>query len=338
MQGLSYFRKMNFEKAKAFSVELEEMNPPKICSGYPLVYLEHLLNHKEYYLDIYTRVFGEILKKSGKKAEEVSIVDYGCGNGLLGCFAMFCGFGNVIFQDVDPEFLNSSKALAKGLHLNDGIYIPGEIENLREQRLRIDAVAGTDVIEHIYDLDNFFSVLQELNAEMISVFTTAANPFNPFIVNRLKQLHRKDEFIGNDGSGLSGKPHLPFLEIRKKIISSNFPRLKNIEEMSRATRGLKELDILNAVKNYELTNRLPQPAPNFNTCHPLTGSWTERILSEEEYKKLYSKYGFRIEIIPGFYNNYSTGLKAGKSFLLNTLVALLGKTFSPFIIITGYKK
>ena len=75
-----------------------------------------------------------------------------------------------------------------------------------------------------------------------------------------------------------------------------------------------------------------------NTCDPITGSWTERLLSFEEYKELYNINGFDIEIKPGLYNNHQ---KIIKSFLISIInfsirtLPLWGFYISPLIILTG---
>jgi hypothetical protein len=283
-------------------------------------------------------VLSRILDNSGKKAGDISMVDYGCGNGLLGLFAWYCGFSRVIFQDVDEEFLVAAKNICEKFDASKVLFVKGEIECLINQRLSVDAVVGTDVIEHIYDLEDFLSRVKTLNPAMVTVFTTAANPFNPFIRKRLRSLQIKDEIIGSDGSGLSGDAHPPFVETRYRLISQKFPELGNASELAVSTRGLAGIDIENAVQQYQLTKCLPVPAHESNTCNPLTGSWTERLLTGDEYVDLFKKYGFSIEIKAGFYNSYREGAKGIFAGLLNNLVSVLGKTFSPFIIISGKKK
>ncbi|RYG54738.1 MAG: methyltransferase domain-containing protein [Chitinophagaceae bacterium] len=327
------------KKAAEFSLLLKSIKADEICAaGYARKYLEHLTANSEFYTAIYRQVLSDILANSGKKAGEINMVDYGCGNGLLGLFAWYCGFSKIIFQDVDEEFLTAAKNLCERFDADKVSFVHGEIGLLINQRQSIDAIAGTDVIEHIYDLVDFFSIVRTLNPAMVTVFTTAANPFNPLIRKRLRSLHVQDEIVGGDGSGLSGNAHPPFLEARYRLISEKFPKLENARELAVATRGLAGIDIKNAVQQYQLTKHLPVPAHESNTCDPLTGNWTERLLTGDEYADLFNKYGFSIEIKAGFYNSYREGAKGILAGLLNNIVSVLGKTFSPFIIITGRKK
>ena len=329
------------EQGRNFLEALENVDAKSVCNeGYARTYLQHLLTHKEYYVAIYSSVLIELQEQFGERERSLCIVDYGCGNGLLGLFALQCGFGSVIFQDSDDEFLAAAERLSNILGFKNAQFIAGDIDNLLNNFANVDAVIGTDVIEHIYDLDQFFETVRVINSQMVTVFTTAANPYNPVIVSRLKKLQRRDEYSGNDGlSGdLSGGPHLPYFEMRKRYIMKNFPAVENVTELARATRGLAAEDIIAAVKKYQLTNRLPVPVHSTNTCNPVTGSWTERLLNASHYNELYNKHGFRLHIKAGFYNRHKSGAAGLVYGLLNVIVAVLGKTFSPFIILSGSKK
>ncbi|RYG41050.1 MAG: methyltransferase domain-containing protein [Chitinophagaceae bacterium] len=331
---------MNHDRtAGEFCHRLRNINAGEVAGeGYARSYLDHLIKNCEYYTAIYKSVLNEVEAATGKEAKEITIVDYGCGNGLLGLFAWYCGFGQVIFQDVDDDFLDSAERLCKSCKADRVSFVKGEIGGLVGKPLRIDAVAGTDVIEHIYNLDDFLSKVKFLNPSMVTVFTTAANPSNPFLVKKIRELQYKDEYLGNEGGNLSGKPHPPFIETRRAIIAEKFPDVKEVDELAAATRGLAGADIVKAVDEFILTKRLPAPAQDANTCDPLTGSFTERILSISQYNELYARHGFKLEIKRGFYNGRKKGLKGLPGKVLNKLLFFLGKTFSPFIIIKGFQK
>jgi hypothetical protein len=78
------------------------------------------------------------------------------------------------------------------------------------------------------------------------------------------------------------------------------------------------------------------------TCDPVTGSWSERLLSFEEYKLLYHTNGFSLSIKNGFYNTHQSNfLKKTAVLFVNTLskfFPVLGKRFSPFITLIGKKE
>ncbi|MBC7866051.1 MAG: hypothetical protein H7X88_00830, partial [Gloeobacteraceae cyanobacterium ES-bin-316] len=207
----------------------------------------------------------------------------------------------------------------------------------------IHAVIGTDVIEHIYSLDHFFAFIAEINTEMLTVFTTASNPHN-FIKNRkLKKLQLQDELQGGDPSDsvLAGaEKNEAFIVLRRKIIEDNFPSFNHDEviQLSQVTRGLNKPSILKAVNLLLTTGKMPEPDIHVtNTCNPLTGSWTERILPIKKYQEIYSSNGFYLQVHNGFYNNHAAGLKKYLNIILNIIVKIAGKYAAPFISLVGYK-
>ena len=339
-------RAENFtEYISAFEKELEHVAIDSISEEpYCKKYLFHLLEHKKYYLAIYADVLYKLVTHSSGDKSKITLVDYGSGNGLLGLFAKFCGFKKVILIDIDAKFIIASQQLSAQLNIPIDGYITGGIDALQLYcKSEIpDAITGTDVIEHIYDLEGFLSGLQQINSSIVSVFTTASNPVNFFKVRALKKIQMKDELVGGGPSDhiLFGEVALePFLKIRQQIISKKYNSLPDTElfALSKATRGMIEADIIKAAEQYHISKKLPAPAADSNTCNPLNGSWTERILSLDAYISLYSTVGFTCKFYAGFYNEYEGGAGAFVKKLLNASLNILGNRISPYIVIVGYR-
>jgi 2-polyprenyl-3-methyl-5-hydroxy-6-metoxy-1,4-benzoquinol methylase len=332
-------------KIPSFAAKLGKLNLDSLdISDYSRRYLSHLVAHRLYYLAIYAEVLDNLLRYSSKKIEEISVVDYGAGNGLLGIFAKHCGARQVILCDQDAEFVDASRLTATALSISVERFVTGEIDVLAPSPdgSQVDAVIGTDVIEHIYNLDDFFAGIKKINGQMVTVFTTASNPGNYFKIRQLKKLQIKDELEGSDPEDflLAGaEKHDSFLQIRERIIRSGFPGLRSEQYnlLAKQTRGLSQADIYKATTQYLAAGDLPIPDATSNTCHPVTGSWTERVLPLKAYEGLYKKYGFRLEVRSGFYNDYETGSKRIVNKIRNLLIKLTGKNTAPFITLIGYK-
>jgi 2-polyprenyl-3-methyl-5-hydroxy-6-metoxy-1,4-benzoquinol methylase len=91
------------------------------------------------------------------------LVDYGAGNGLLGIFAKYCGFKKVYVNDISAIFIEASKQLAKVLDISIDGFIEGDCDKVLEftkENDKVDAVVGTDVIEHVYRLYTFSVALR----------------------------------------------------------------------------------------------------------------------------------------------------------------------------------
>jgi hypothetical protein len=295
---------------------------------------------------MYADVLDKAIRHSGKQPEDLSLVDFGAGNGLLGIFASYCGCRQVYINDINLKFVEASRKLASLLNVPIAGFIHGDMDAVASycKNERPDIIVGTDVIEHIYDLSSFFKTLSNLNPSIVSVFTTASNPDNHFKLRSIKKLQQKDELIGGnpDDFTLAGEaPHAAFLETRRMIIRDQLPQEAEdkIQLLATNSRGLQEKDILGMILKYTENGTIPKPPTHpTNTCDPITGSWTERILSIAAYQNIYASNGFNMNVYNGFYDEYKTGSKSIVNKTLNLLVKAFGRSLAPFIIFAGYKK
>lgn len=324
---------------KAFEKRLESVDENGFSEvGYCNRYLAHLLAHKKYYIAIYSDLLLRMLRHSKKNISEIILVDYGAGSGLFGLFAKCCGFKKVYINDIDGNCILAVQKLASQLNIHPDGFIHGDIYAVQNFFIsdKPDIIAGTDVIEHIYDLSLFFKTLEEINPLIISGFTTGSNPENYFKVRKLQKLQVKDEFRGSTSEEMFGdKPEEAFFKQRSEIIRSNFSDLSDeiTALLATSTRGKTKKDIITAAQEYIATSKFPPLLKHpTNTCDPISGSWTERILSLTEYTQLFKQGGFAVEFYPGFFNQFeSSQIKK----IINRLISLLGKKISPFIILIG---
>ena len=329
-----------------FQKKIQEVNIDQLnCAPYPKRYLQHLLANSQYYLSIYAHVLDIAVNEQPLSPQNMQLIDYGAGNGLLGMFAQYAGFKQVLLCDVDPSFTEAAKALAHHLQIPLAGCVTGDLQALLHQypNITADVMVGTDVIEHIYDLEAFFATIQGHNPNMTTVFTTASNPANPFKTTRLKRLQIKDENEGGHPSDfvLAGaEKHEAFLQIRKQIIGEAFPDLDvaTTEKLCRATRGLDKPNIIKAVTAYLENGILPVLPKGYNTCNPLTSSFTERILPLADYHSLYANHGFSLQVYNGFYNINSPGIKKLINPVLNGMIKIVGRKIAPFISLKGSNK
>lgn len=334
----------------AFSKKISALDTRKLTlAPYPHTYLQSLLRHHLYYLHIYAHVLDKLIANINKARQEIVLIDYGAGNGLLGMFAKQCGFEQVYLNDRSEDFIEAARQLSTALNIPIDGFIIGEwneVADAFEQGTKPDAVIGTDVIEHIYDLEAFLEGIHILNPMMTTVFTTASVTANPFKTKQLMRLQYNDEFYGSNAEhAMPGDEYagLPFAEIRKKMILQIQPTLNenDLLKIATATRGLNEKDIIEAVEDFSKTGVVPNPPQHpTNTCDPVTGSWTERLLTVQEYETIYNKAGFSLSVYNGFYNRWQGGIKSLILGMMNKTIALLGKRGSfitPFITLVGKK-
>lgn len=319
----------------AFLKVLQQVDAKRVSDHpYCIEYFNQIRKNGKYFLTIYHRVLDTVIKRCNRPTDQIRLIDYGCGNGVLGLYARFCGFQQVWLADHDAEFAAAAKRLSELLDLSVEVK-RANIEQLHPERA--DALVATDVIEHMYRLPDFFQSLQKINPEMVTVFTTASNPENPWVVKKIKSLQWKDEHEGNTGRGLSGDAHPPYRSMRAAFIKQYINHPEDIEALVYATRGLIHEDILKAIHDFLQDKTLSTPAPESNTCHPETGSWTERIYTPHELQAAFAAGGFTCNIVPGFYNEFGNGAKSVLKKCLNRLIPIFGKKIAPWIMITGFK-
>ncbi len=330
-------------KIISFSRLMELIDINKISEHiYCRNYLEHLIANRAYYLRIYTHLFLKALNKTHKTLSEISLVDFGCGNGLMGIFLKYCGAKKVVLLDSDPLFVQAARQLSKQLGIAIDEFHNGD-EKLLTTLSMPDMILATDVIEHIYNLDATFRLIKTINPKMITGFTTASNPHNKRKIKKLMALQMKDELEGGvtaEGD-LGHTPHRAFLEMREHIIQNLQLNLSDneVKNLASLTRGQRKDDIQKTVEYYMKNKILPTASDHpSNTCDPYTGNWTEKILTIHAYQNIYNKNGFYLDLYPGFYNQFSKGVKAQLAKGINLIIRTTGFRFAPYIVLVGSEK
>ncbi|GAT62851.1 class I SAM-dependent methyltransferase [Paludibacter jiangxiensis] len=292
---------------------------------YNLQYIEEILPQIHYHFRIYKRCINLLTTTRHK----YTIVDFGGGHGFLSCFLKILGF-NVIYCDNNPLAISTVKKIGSALQIVPDVIIEGSERELtaycKAQNIVPDYLISVDVIEHIYDLSVFFSVLHDINPKMEMCFTTRANPCNFRYKKRLFKM--MDEIERNF-----------FLPMREEHISKQYPELNEEESMmlSVLSRGKTYDDITKIVNEYLSNGHLPQEPTSHNTCDPNSGSWIERILPLNTYKAIISNSGFDVSFSNGFYAINQQGyVKKALLYAMNRGLQHGGKPariFAPFIIL-----
>lgn len=328
---------MKFERfVDKFAILLSEVNPDTISKDvYCIQYLKHIQQNAVYYLSIYANVFNYITEMRQQTPSKISLMDFGCGNGVAGLFAVYCGFKKVYLSDSDHTFIASANNLATILNL-DAVIVHGSFEVIDFSD--IDALMATDVIEHIYKTELLFQKIFSDNPDLKILLTTASNPYNVLQKTKIRKLQIQDEVYGNTAGQLLGHTHVSYQQMRADLIRKWYPGKEIEESLVSATRGLAGEDLKEAIRIYYSTGVLPVPASGTNTCHPVTGSWTERWLTTSEWKSLMDACGLQYDMLPGYYNTEALGVKKILKNALNRLISVTGLRYAPWIYIQASKK
>ena len=292
-------------------------------SKYNKYYISRLKSALPYYMKIYANCLLKGVESIGSAPEKITLIDYGGGSGFLSMFAKQAGIGRVIYIDLNPNSVDTIRILKKLTKIGPDIILHGNADTLADwcstNKAKPQLLIATDLIEHIYDLSDFFAHLVTINNKMQMLFTTASTPFNPYVKRRLHRLMITWE--------------KEYYALRLNYIHQHFPSLSltEAEETARKTRGLTFPDIHKAVKN----GSYPLLKDAFNTCDPRNGNWAERILPIETYRSLVRPFGYQIQIGKGFYNtDRSNPIFTLICSSINSLIRISGKVgflLAPFI-------
>jgi len=267
-------------------IDFENMD----ISAYNLKYIQSLMPHLDYYFDIYIQ---SLRMLSNLRTDSV-FVDFGGGHGFLSLFLKSLGY-QVIYCDFNPLSAKTISLIKAKAGFGPDYMLCGEVGKLkqfcRDNQLKPDYLIATDLIEHVYDLQDFFEQLKQINPTFEMVFTTGSNPKNRFKCKKLQSYMLQDEE--------------KFFSQRKDFIKKNAENLneKEIAILANLSRGKRYDDMLKMLDIYKKTGVLPaHPDDAFNTCDPETGNWTERVLPFVDYEKSAAKAGFQTVFGKGFYN------------------------------------
>ena len=282
---------------------------------------------------------------------KIVFMDYGGGHGMLALLAKSAGIGTVIHNDIYEISCKDAQCIGNDLDLAADYYIPGDVDDVikfrNERDININVIANYDVIEHIYDIEDFLDKLKVLSNSFQSVFfASGANELNPRTKKKLRQQHIY--FENNDRDFKVGRKSTDetraLIEVRKKIISEmNLDlNLSEIDQLAELTRGMMIDKIRQAVTNYICTGNPPnKPLHPTNTCDPYTGNWFEHLMDPFYLKNILKKNGYDSEVIAGYYGKSKKASNNVAKALLNMMISSnnrMGLRISPFYSIRGFKK
>lgn len=318
---------------KSLSARLQAIDYDQLpISDYNKQYIGNLKPAMLYYMKIYNACLSKGFKATGQAPEDITLVDYGGGSGFLSMLAKSIGVGKVIYLDLNPKSVETIQVLKQETGIGPDVILHGNSDRLADwckaNRIQPDLLIATDLIEHVYDLKEFFKDLSILNPQMQMIFTTASTPFNPYVKRRLHKLMDGCE------TGVFEVPN--YYTLRKSYIEQKYPHLSGEEtdKWAHQTRGLIYSDIDKAIKN----NELPILKDTHNTCDPANGNWTERILPIEDYRLILAGYNYSLNVEKGFYNSDRNGLLSSAICkCINWLIKISGKAgllIAPFIFLS----
>ena len=319
-------------------------------SDYNKAYLNRKMRKLVPNLQIYTYLLALALQDQPLDFSAATFVDYGGGSGMLSLLARELGFGTVIYNDIYDVSCIDAAVIGKTLQYQADAYITGDIDAVlayvKRAAINIDIIASFDVIEHIYDLESFFTKLYTLSSRpFVFSFGSGANIHNkrasrPIIKRQIeKELQDKQHYAGRkERDSLES-----YFKVREQIIQAAGQNLQEdeIEQLARQTRGLIKADILQCLTEYVKTGQISyQPDHPTNTCDPLTGNWEEHLLPVSRFREIVTRCGFTAAVFNGYYGTSRQGYVQTIKNIINSLIYHLkrgGLGLAPYFVIHAKK-
>jgi SAM-dependent methyltransferase len=309
-------------------------------------YLRCFLGAPEMMLDRYRRILERALLLARRPPAALRLADYGGGLGVLSLLARRAGIGQVVYCDISADTCEDAQRLARALDLEAGHYVKGDVTALadfgRATGTGFDVLVSADVLEHIYDLEDFFSKLPLLGREGLAVvMITSANHHNPWIRRQLMRGHRQTEYKDLPKKWEQGKRDTlhSYFSLRCRIVSERAPQLPEdqVRRLAKATRGLVKPAIEKCVDEYLRTGNVSRsPDHPTNTCCPYTGYWAERLVKTAYYRQLLAVNGFAAKITAGRWTATGGPARRAVKGVLNFLIRrLAGRPLclAPYLLI-----
>jgi hypothetical protein len=333
--------------ADRLNIKLKGLDLPALgISEYNQRYLGNYIRNLRGILQINTYLLAWSISGCQKPIEECTLVDYGGGPGVLSLLARELGLQNVIYNDIYEVSCRDFEKVARSIQCEPRATVLGDIDTVigyaKQAGLMIDAITSYDVIEHIYDTEGFFRKIKGLPHQSLRmVMASSANMRNP-IINKM----RRDEQVEVENRdrpaewGHKQRDSLrSYLNLRKEIIRAFDSSLSAevADRLAVSTRGLYKDDIEKCVAEFKEIGKIRYtPDHPTNTCDPLTGNWSERLMDTNWIVRVLGEENFDISIKCGFYAYMPRWPIQWIKRALNLLIRLTGArilAFAPYYVV-----
>jgi 2-polyprenyl-3-methyl-5-hydroxy-6-metoxy-1,4-benzoquinol methylase len=226
-------------------------------------------------------------------AKNKSVLDTGCGFGLISIMMYVLGAKEVVGVDINEEKIQCFEKLIKKLNLDSEVTAKlQDAHGLSFEENKFDVAISNEVISHVRDpgkyLDELYRVIKNKGKLVIR---DNNNALNKKIVRGRKQSWLKSEYGPVEGTGLKKS----YMQIRSEMIETNFPKLnKNqIEMLSRKTQGLWGKEIMEEINHFLKTGKINNHSI-FPYRNPETGELPDIVFNPYDLADDLRTAGFKV--------------------------------------------
>ena len=189
-----------------------------------------------------------------------------------------------------------------------------------------DLILSRNVVEHIYDLSDFYHAIARHNPKAVIYSTTTANFHNPAMRLNHYWIHKKNE-------------RTFYKQQRMDAILAQWPDISSTQltVLTELTRGKAQHDFTDTIAQYKAGLSIKKDITlRTNTCDCTHGVWCEHLLSKKEHLQLMKNAGLQGIVTAGYWDtHYALKPANWAAKIFNFSIKLLGPKkgiyLSPFI-------
>lgn len=242
------------------------------------------------------------------KAKNASVLDLGCGFGLMAAIFGIYGSREVVGYDLNDEKIECFKKLLLYLNLDVQNVKPvfGDSSKIEYPDEYFDVVVTNETFSHIRDMEkSIVEVHRVLKVGGSFLIRDGNNSlFIPGRITRRRFWRRIEQGPVDPSWYRSTDIPLSYFTIRQKMILDNFPQMDpvKIDFLSRETAGMFGDEIFKAVEDFEKNGKIANK-PAFRYRNPTTGEYPEKEINPFKLKHMLWKNGFEVTFTPYFYSS-----------------------------------
>lgn len=241
------------------------------------------------------------------KGTDASVLDLGCGFGLMATIFGLYGSKEVVGYDLNPEKIELFQKLL--LYLDPGIRNVkprlGDSSKIEYPDEYFDVVLANETLSHVRQMEESIGeVYRVLKTGGYFLIRDGNNAL--FLLGRIRRRRfwRRIELGPVDPlSFRSTDIPLPYFEVRRNIIVEKFPQMdsEKVNFLSRETSGMFGDEIFEALQEFEKMGKISK-RPKFRYRNPLTGEFPEKEINPFSLRRVLREIGFDISFIPYYYS------------------------------------
>jgi ubiquinone/menaquinone biosynthesis C-methylase UbiE len=241
------------------------------------------------------------------KAKDASVLDLGCGFGLMATIFGLYGSREVVGYDLNEEKIQLFRKMLS--YLNSEIKnvkpVLGDSSKIEYPGEYFDVIIANETLSHVRDTEaSIHEVYRVLKPGGAFLIRDGNNSL--FLLGKIKRRRfwRRIERGPVDPKWFrSTDISLPFVEVRQKMILDKFPEMDAQKAMllSKKTVGMWGVEIFEAVREFKERGEISN-CPKFRYRNPITGEYPEKEINPFRLGELLKKRGFEVFFTPYFYS------------------------------------